>query len=469
MTIKEQFDKVISYSQIGIDNPQTEQLFTIWENNKKRFYQAFGDQLIWEYPEKVSFELDEAAKEDKVLNFLNTAYREHFYDLYDFLRVQKDGFFKNQVIEEFVTKSDKIITKGTKLIKAFKYFINDPKVLNDWQSKASMIIQENKVEGRLCFSIHPLDYLSISESTHSWRSCHSLDGEYRAGNLSYMMDKCTVVCYLKSEEDTKLPHFPKDVPWNDKKWRVLLYFNQLMDICFAGRQYPFSTEKGMNWILDNCFNQIFNKRSTFTSIFGTDELSLKWDKWSTETINNININGHKFDFDNKGYIALDDGIKSIKDIVTDEEGSKQFNDVLHSSSYIPMYSCLTFKDPIVSKTEYFLFPTIYTAHIEVGHKTICLHCGEEEVLDEGGTMMCYDCEYQYGISNNNYFTTCDCCGNRILMENVHYLSNDDCYCDECYDKYAVTCVCCGETARKDNMYEDKDGNWYCRDCYRGSI
>lgn len=85
-----------------------------------------------------------------------------------------------------------------------------------------MLIQEDKVTGILCLSIHPLDYLSLSENTYNWRSCHALDGEYRAGNLSYMMDNTTVVCYLKGEDEAELPHFPAEVKWNSKKWRMLL-------------------------------------------------------------------------------------------------------------------------------------------------------------------------------------------------------------------------------------------------------
>ena len=73
--------------------------------------------------------------------------------------------------------------------------------------------------------MHPLDYLSLSENTYNWRSCHSLDGEYRAGNLSYMMDKSTVICYLKSNDDVILSNFGPEVKWNSKKWRVLLYFS----------------------------------------------------------------------------------------------------------------------------------------------------------------------------------------------------------------------------------------------------
>ena len=106
-------------------------------------------------------------------------------------------------------------------------------------------IQENKVTGTLCFSVHPLDFLSSSENNYNWRSCHALDGEYRAGNLSYMLDKSTIICYLKGAEKVKLPLFPEYIPWNNKKWRVLLHFSENWDIIFAGRQYPFESEEGI--------------------------------------------------------------------------------------------------------------------------------------------------------------------------------------------------------------------------------
>ena len=40
-----------------------------------------------------------------------------------------------------------------------------------------------------------------------------------------MVDKSTVICYLKSKEKYKLPNFPSSVLWNSKKWRVLIHFS----------------------------------------------------------------------------------------------------------------------------------------------------------------------------------------------------------------------------------------------------
>lgn len=127
-----------------------------------------------------------------------------------------------------------------KIIRAFKYFCEDKEILNEIQSIASMMIQNDKVSGILCMSVHPLDFLSVSENAHNWRSCHALDGEYRAGNLNYMADNSTVICYLKSTHKAQLPNFPEDVKWNSKKWRMLLFFDNYYDTMMAGRQYPFT-------------------------------------------------------------------------------------------------------------------------------------------------------------------------------------------------------------------------------------
>lgn len=457
--IKKKFDKVIKYSQYGIETPSTENLFKNWSSNKEHFYCLFGNQCIWEYPEKVSFELDDNTKQARITDLISYILcNEYSTELADFINQQKQGFFDNKVVEEYVTKLNEVITKDTKMIKAFKYFIKDKEILNDLQSRASRIIQENKVEGRLCFSIHPLDYLSISETTHNWRSCHALDGEYRAGNLSYMMDNCTVVCYLKSEQDTKLPHFPDDVLWNSKKWRVLLYFNEAMDLCFAGRQYPFSTSQGMDWILKNCFNKLFiNPLYSFPS-------SVEWGKWSDKTIDSIDLNGYHFNYSGEGIIPLDNGIKAICEIVKDAEGSKQFNDVLKSSVYKPMYSHLNYFSSFSNKK--YIYTNIHTAHITVGHKTLCLRCGNKEVLDEGNTMMCYDCEYEFGNSNNDIFCVCDCCGNRMLTDDSYISADDKIYCPQCWGEYVEQCVCCGDQLEKNDMeYDDKFDEWYCKNCW----
>ena len=257
-TLKKQVHDVLKYSQ-HLPEVKTDGIIDEWELAKKEIIEdVFDGELIWEYPEKVVFHLSPEEREHKIIKMLDKMYYlfSDFgeYELYDtiakFIRRNTVSFFDNKVSDN--TGCDiKKVPIGMKLSKAMSYFIYHPDLLNEVQIDISRCIQEDKIEGRLCLSVHPLDYLSSSENTHNWRSCHALDGEYRAGNLSYMLDSSTIICYLKSEEDTKLPNFPEYIPWNNKKWRVLLFLSDNWEVIFAGRQYPFSSQTGLDHLLQN--------------------------------------------------------------------------------------------------------------------------------------------------------------------------------------------------------------------------
>ena len=120
--IKEKFDKVIVYSQSGIVEPKTDKLFELWADAKRDIIEAFGGKYIYEFPEKVTFELTEDAKNDRIQNFINYLWDLGYDELGRFLDYQRDGFYKNGVVEEYKLSDAKgtIITKGTKLVKAFK-------------------------------------------------------------------------------------------------------------------------------------------------------------------------------------------------------------------------------------------------------------------------------------------------------------------------------------------------------------
>ena len=453
--IKEQFDKVISFSQ-GIEDPKTETLFRIWWQKKEWFIKQFGNKLIYEYPQTVSFEISDEEKKKRFESF--SEYVWNFFESSEFggyLDWQREGFFKNRVVSDYwlydeAGKKSKLIQKGTKLIKTFKYFVKDEELLHRFESRASQIIQENKIEGTLCFSVHPLDYLSISENDYNWRSCHALDGEYRAGNLSYMMDDSTIVCYLKGKKDVKLPSFPEEVLWNNKKWRVLFYISNNKQMIFSGKQYPFSSEGGMKFIIDKCFNKIKTTNS--------------WSDWinhkipSTQIIDNI-----KYKSDDC-YVPLYGAILPLYTLVKDAQGSRQFNDVLRSSCYDPIYSVKT-------KSSFWDSEPVCIAgtdtHFIIGESTYCLQCGKDLVLDGSGTMRCYDCEFKYGTEPNDVFGYCDCCGRRIVLDDANYIENDDLvYCDHCYDIHYAECEECGNVYRKEDMhYVRTEGIYVCDYCY----
>lgn len=460
--IKKDFIKVIQHSQ-NIEDPQVDRLFDIWLESKRDIIEAFGGKLIYEIEEPVTFELSEEGKHDRIQNFINMCWDLGLEDLGLFIEYQRDGFFKNRCEQDYQE-----VTKGTKLVKAFKYFVDNPTVLTEMQNKASMIIQENKIEGKLCFSVHPLDYLSLSETTYNWRSCHALDGEYRAGNLSYMMDKSTIICYLKGEESVKLPNFPEEVPWNSKKWRVLFYISNNWKMIFAGKQYPFSTLDGMNMIVEKYFNGNaitgYRKPSKVSSyVLFKDS---KWTKWTDYKTPTPTVNGVVFELEDS-YIPIGGGLIPLQELVKDCEGSRQFNDVLSSTCYAPMYSYLV--ETGWYGNQAYTIADKKNTRFEIGNFTYCLRCGAAEVMGPGSsTMMCYNCERNYGETENEYFSFCHHCGARIETENGFYIE-DNIYCENCFETLGAKCEDCCDYYLKDNMYYDeKEDSYYCHWCHNNN-
>ena len=93
--IQSKFDEIIRYSQ-GIKEPKTDALFDKWLENKRDFIEVFGGELIYEFPQKVNFELGPKEKGVRVDEFI-LALQERYdnYELAIFVEKMKEGFFAN--------------------------------------------------------------------------------------------------------------------------------------------------------------------------------------------------------------------------------------------------------------------------------------------------------------------------------------------------------------------------------------
>ena len=380
--IKSNVKDVVSYSQ-GIEDPKVDELIDNWYQAKKNIIALFGGKLIYTFPEKVVFHLDEKEKKARLSEFIASIEdRWNNVELADFIAKFENNFFENLTFEDYIVPSSgKIIKKGTKIIKAFKFFEEDKIVLDDLQTQASMLIQDDKVEGYLSFSVHPLDYLSSSENNYNWRSCHSLDGEYRAGNLSYMLDSSTIIVYLSPKEKAILPNFPDNVPWNSKKWRVLFFLSNDWNMLFAGRQYPFASKNGINIAL-NYFSKLFD--TTY------------YDCWEDYRIGSVNLNVNPLSLVSD-YVPVGRKLIALNQLITDakpkeNEEALHYNDLLYSTVYKPIYAYRFEKNYLFSP------PTGMTNNetkFFIGGVPKCLRCGKEEVL-HSGTMQCQECLDIYG-------------------------------------------------------------------------
>lgn len=100
----------------------------------------------------------------------------------------------------------------------------------------SQIFNEKTTKGELCLSIHPMDYMTMSDNECGWRSCMAWrdSGEYRLGTVEMMNSSMVVVAYLKSSVDMSVG---RAYSWNSKRWRELFIINQ--DTIIGVKGYPY--------------------------------------------------------------------------------------------------------------------------------------------------------------------------------------------------------------------------------------
>lgn len=450
--VQESFNQVVSYSQdYNTCDLNSTPILTQWYRNKAKFIEQFQG-LIYESEELVSFELSDAEKSRKVRQFITDLEEKYQVPtLAFFVKAQADGFYSNRVTKSYPGPDGKTIPIGMKLVKAFKYFEEDTQLLDTIQSAASRIIQENKCEGKLCFSVHPLDFLSLSENTHNWRSCHALDGEYRGGNLSYMCDDTTIICYIKSDhEKERLSAFPPSIPWNSKKWRMLLYLNSSSNCMFAGRQYPFTCDSALQVIKERII-QVLNIQANYYDSY--------WSEWHDDQITSFSYSNGTDNFRgycNNSVICIDNSFRILQKFVKDNS-NLHYNDVLRSNYYKPYYCWVTNS-----------YSTIKP--FKIGSAPVCPVCGKEPVGDSD-TLCCWDCQEQ--VHHESFYTECECCGSIVLNSELIY-SADSRYemdlniCRRCYEEQTFICACCGRRnlVGDGNMIYDKNTHQYiCAVCY----
>ena len=101
----------------------------------------------------------------------------------------------------------------------------------------SQILSNKTVKGRLCLSIHPLDYITMSDNSNGWSSCMSWEesGCYRLGTLEMLSSPKVVIAYLESESETY--ELTPGIDWNSKKWRELFVIDE--NVISGVRGYPY--------------------------------------------------------------------------------------------------------------------------------------------------------------------------------------------------------------------------------------
>jgi predicted Zn-ribbon and HTH transcriptional regulator len=117
----------------------------------------------------------------------------------------------------------------------------------------SLVLNQKKLRGNLCLSIHPLDYITMSDNDCGWQSCMQWmeeAGDYRLGTIEMMNSAYCVVAYVEAKDQMYL--WNSQVKWNSKRWRQLLMITP--EMLLGNKQYPYFSDDlqgaAMKWLRD---------------------------------------------------------------------------------------------------------------------------------------------------------------------------------------------------------------------------
>lgn len=267
--------------------PQSiEQVLSTWNKNKKTLFRAFGKQLRISFPiqEKVNSSYRNSkwrslyspfliyTMED--LRFFTPDPRNHVFinslgqwlkDIYldkmplsylrDITEYTKYCYIENgktMTNKSFMYKDKPLkIPAGTKIMRAIRKvleYFEFPYMdsFNQWRDDISVINTDKEINAELVFSIHPIDFMTMSDNKCGWTSCMSWidDGGYSTGTIEMLNSNLAVVVYLQSPQQFIYNNL--NIP--NKSWRTLVFVHK--DILLVGKHYPYQSEILAKIILD---------------------------------------------------------------------------------------------------------------------------------------------------------------------------------------------------------------------------
>lgn len=312
-----------------------------------------------------------------------------------------------------ITRSDDnqtlLVNKGAKISKLLgklaKFFELSETKYEEFRIAHSQFLNQDTIKGTLCLSIHPMDYVTMSDNDSGWDSCMNWqnEGDYRIGTVEMMNSPCVLIAYLRAKEDMEFGWGDKLSHWNNKKWRQLYIVTK--DLISDIRQYPWHNDElnglCMKWIKD----------------LATANLGWKYSNLCTYFNNFRDANYNNF------CLELSDEPYSI-DIYCD----KMYNDV-----YSKDQKCFIGID------------APHEIEIDYSGYSECMNCGREiNDISDTCMLLCDDCSNAI---------RCSCCGDIIHDDDYYWIDDDTCLCYNCYTEKAGTCEDCGDAFYNEDLNE----------------
>lgn len=292
-------------------------------------------------------------------------------------------------------KPDIVINSGMKTMKLLQKIAKEYNVANfeDLRQAQALATNQKTITGKLCLSIHPLDYMTMSDNNLNWSSCMSWQegGCYRLGTVEMMNSPMVIVAYLKDEQDI---YITDNFQWNNKKWRILLLATPQFITAIKG--YPYQN----------------------------DELETKCLDWLEALGVNSNV------YYNNHCLTNEDGVAFYNNT----------NKVYFSTDFMYNDYNLNVQPIRFSDENMKQYIGKFDGDVEFNYSgpAQCMCCGTadydalaEANQDEAVSLCCCNCTY---VEQDKY---CDYCGERIYEGDDIYTINDYEICEHCYNNFVV--------------------------------
>lgn len=388
-----------------------EYLMRLWEPAKEEYlFKMLGNKFIVEKPYVIEKHFNEIKSEvDACLSYgdmetfynnyitwckhyinekiMKDEYTANMHDLYDLCRATalSHNMYAGRNLKIKVNDKEIAIQYGCKPIRILNKIAQAAELegFEAFRLAHSMILNQKQIKGKLCLSIHPLDYITMSDNEYDWDSCMNWrnNGCYRMGTVEMMNSPMVVVAYLTGNKTMRYYNHE----WNSKKWRNLFIVDK--DIIIGIKGYPYQNEDFDTACLE-ALKELAEKNLGWT--YGSE------------------IYHHSFDGDRREGIYL--------------ENEDEYLELTFRTNY--MYN--DFGNG--NDTHFLLSNKREDNCIDLTYSGIpeCMFCGGvvgiDVYINEADTVICESCvEY----------TTCEHCGNRIYGENYFDL-DDHILCESCY-------------------------------------
>lgn len=260
----------------------------------------------------------------------------------------------------------------------------------------SQVLNQKRIKGNLCLSIHPMDFLTMSDNDCGWTSCMGWTedpGDYRLGTVEMMNSNCVIIAYVEASEDMELC----GTTWNNKRWRQLYIVNK--DMIVGNKQYPYHS----------------------------DELQGVAIKWIRELM-----------MKEYGYGPYPEEAVLMKNQDCTVIGEHTYN--------FRLYTCNMYNDLYGQKLAYIATQNINPDELYelcFSGPAICAGCGDYiDYCDNASEVTCLGCSGGW---------ICEYCGDRHREYEEYWIVDGKVCCEYCYENDMFKCGVCGDIHNSDHM------------------